>query len=611
MLTRRYKSVLVALAALFMASMSAFAQQSNEQMASFYYQNGEFDKAIELYEPLYQRTQNRFYYQMLYESFLATERLKEAEKLAEKRLRQYPSEISLYVDLGQIQLRRGEKKKAEKTLLTAIEKLGNDSRQLSDLVQSFQNIRRPDLAVKAYLQQRERQRNPFAYVMELATLYQAMGDYESMTAEYFSLLDNSPGNMGSIQIALQKALSETSNPKLADGLRSTLVSRVQKDPNNRYYLDMMIWFSLQQKDFQFAWEQARAVDQRFPSQGEEQIFRVAAIAHNNSDYATAASCYRYLIGKGAANQYYFDSRVGELRVKFDRINRGYSISAPELTALKAEYQAALDELGKEPRTVPLMRNYAYLLAYYADDVALASDLLYDIIEMPQIKAQLRDEVKLDLGDLLLFSGSTWDASLLYSQVEKANKNDLLGSLAKFRNAKLSYYNNDFEWAKSQLDVLRASTSKLIANDAMQLSLLISDNMEVDSTFEMLELYAAADLNLYRNRLEEAWQGYESIAIRTLSHPLLDEVLLQKARIRIKQARYAEADSLLQHLVDFYPHDILADDALLLMAELNEDHLNNMERARSCYERILLDYPSSLYTDRARRRYNELKASSKQ
>lgn len=594
-----------------MASMSAFAQQSNEQMASFYYQNGEFDKAIELYEPLYQRTQNRFYYQMLYESFLATERLKEAEKLAEKRLRQYPSEISLYVDLGQIQLRRGEKKKAEKTLLTAIEKLGNDSRQLSDLVQSFQNIRRPDLAVKAYLQQRERQRNPFAYVMELATLYQAMGDYESMTAEYFSLLDNSPGNMGSIQIALQKALSETSNPKLADGLRSTLVSRVQKDPNNRYYLDMMIWFSLQQKDFQFAWEQARAVDQRFPSQGEEQIFRVAAIAHNNSDYATAASCYRYLIGKGAANQYYFDSRVGELRVKFDRINKGYSISAPELTALKAEYQAALDELGKEPRTVPLMRNYAYLLAYYADDVALASDLLYDIIEMPQIKAQLRDEVKLDLGDLLLFSGSTWDASLLYSQVEKANKNDLLGSQAKFRNAKLSYYNNDFEWAKSQLDVLRASTSKLIANDAMQLSLLISDNMEVDSTFDMLELYAAADLDLYRNRLEEAWQGYESIAIRTLSHPLLDEVLLQKARIRIKQARYAEADSLLQHLVDFYPHDILADDALLLMAELNEDHLNNMERARSCYERILLDYPSSLYTDRARRRYNELKASSKQ
>ena len=594
-----------------MASMSAFAQQSNEQMASFYYQNGEFDKAIELYEPLYQRTQNRFYYQMLYESFLATERLKEAEKLAEKRLRQYPSEISLYVDLGQIQLRRGEKKKAEKTLLTAIEKLGNDSRQLSDLVQSFQNIRRPDLAVKAYLQQRERQRNPFAYVMELATLYQAMGDYESMTAEYFSLLDNSPGNMGSIQIALQKALSETSNPKLADGLRSTLVSRVQKDPNNRYYLDMMIWFSLQQKDFQFAWEQARAVDQRFPSQGEEQIFRVAAIAHNNSDYATAASCYRYLIGKGAANQYYFDSRVGELRVKFDRINKGYSISAPELTALKAEYQAALDELGKEPRTVPLMRNYAYLLAYYADDVALASDLLYDIIEMPQIKAQLRDEVKLDLGDLLLFSGSTWDASLLYSQVEKANKNDLLGSQAKFRNAKLSYYNNDFEWAKSQLDVLRASTSKLIANDAMQLSLLISDNMEVDSTFDMLELYAAADLDLYRNRLEEAWQGLESIAIRTLSHPLLDEVLLQKARIRIKQARYAEADSLLQHLVDFYPHDILADDALLLMAELNEDHLNNMERARSCYERILLDYPSSLYTDRARRRYNELKASSKQ
>lgn len=582
------------------------AQQSQEQLASYYYQNKEYDKAIELYEPLYQRTQNKFYYQMLYESYVATEHYKEAEHLVEKRIKQKPDELFLYVDLGQLQLRKGEKKKSEKTLNSAIEKIGYDSQQLTDLVQGYQNINRYDLAIACYTHLREKTKNPLQYVMELATLYERMGDYPAMTNEYFALLDAAPGNMGSVQIALQRALNETSNPQLAQGLKRTIMSRIQQQPDNRMYLDMMIWFSLQQQDFQFAYQQAKAIDQRFPGQGEEHLMRVAHIAQNNEDYASAIDCYRHIVKKGNQSNYYFDARIGELQALFNQKNRNTHINGSDLALLKSEYEKAFSELGKNKSTVQLMRNYAHMLAYYGNDVEEASDVLYDIIELPQLPANIRDEVKLELGDLLLFAGSIWDASLLYSQVEKANKNDVIGAQAKFRNAKLSYYNNDFEWAKTQLDVLRASTSKLIANDAMQLSILISDNMEVDSTYDMLELYAAADLLLYRNQLDEAWNGFSQVAIHTLSHPLLDEVLLQKARIRIKQERYAEADSLLQQLADRYANDILADDALMLQAEINEYHLENKDRARQCYERILLDYPASLYADRARRKYNELK-----
>ena len=257
-----------------------------------------------------------------------------------------------------------------------------------------------------------------------------------------------------------------------------------------------------------------------------------------------------------------------------------------------------------------MRDYSHLLAYSnvetpEEKLQKASDLLYDIIEMPRASKQIVSEVKLELGDLLLFAGETWDASLLYSQVEKSNKNDVVGSQAKFRNAKLSYYNDDFQWAKSQLDVLRASTSKLVANDAMELSLLISDNMEEDSTYEMLSYYAAADLMVYRNQLDSAWMLLEEIVHRNLSHNLFDEVLMQKAKIRMKQGRFEEADSLLQFIVDHYGTDILADDALFMLAELNEQQLNNPEKARQCYEKLILDYPTSLYVDRARKRYRNM------
>lgn len=595
---------------------TARAQQGDEQMASYYYQNREYDKAIELYEPLYARTQSVYYYQMLYTCYLETEQFKEAEKLIEKRMKRQGRDLTLYVDLGNLHLKRGERKKAEKQYAAAVDKLGRDSKQAIDLALAFENSGRTDYAIATFLRSRQNLGNELLYVMELATLYGKSGQYDKMTAEYFNLLDRAPGNIGSVQIALQRALNETSSTELADGLRRTLVSRIREHPDNRSYLDMMIWFSLQQKDFDFALTQAKAVDARFPDQGGQQVMRVARIAANNEAYDVASAAYKHLIAKGKDNPYYFDSRVGDLEVRFARINTNFATSAKEQAALEAEYESAIAELGKMQQTVPLMRNYAHLLAYgnnaSNNDTARlqkAADLLYDIIEMPRVAATTVSEVKLDLGDLLLFSGEVWDASLLYSQVEKANRNDVVGAMAKFKNAKLSYYNNDFQWAKTQLDVLRASTSKLIANDAMQLSLLISDNMEEDSTYETLGYYAAADLMLYRGQLDSAWSLLNNIEIRNLSHSLLDEVLMQKARIRMKQARYAEADSLLQRIVDHYSEDILADDALFMLAELNEQQLGNKVRARECYEKLILDHPASLYTDRARKRYNALKTNS--
>ena len=586
------------------------AQQSQEQLATHYYSSGEFAQAAEIYEALYQRYPNKFYYQMLYRSYLELQSYREAEKLTEKRLKQFPGELYVYADQGMIYEKKGDIRKAAKIFDKGIEKIGYDSKQTSDLALAFENVNHPEFALKTYLTAREKMRNKFVYVGEVAMLYQRMGNYEAMMQEYFDLLDNSPGMMNSIQVSLQRVLNDSSSPLVADGLRSALTQRVQQHPENKQYLEMMIWFSLQQKDFRFAMVQAQAVDARFPDIGSEPLMRVAAIARSNGDYDVAQECYASVAQKGVENPYYFDARVGELDVRFARLNRNFPVETAQLQRLLRDYRSALNELGRSVQTVALMRNYAHLQAYYADSAQAAADCLYDILELPKLPSKVRDEVKLDLGDLLLFAGEVWDASLLYMQVDKANHNDVLGSQAKYRNAKLSYYNHDFEWANSQLKVLRASTTKLIANDAMELSLLISDNMDDDSTYTMLERYADADLLLYRNLLDSAYIALEELSTSALSHPIFDEVLLQKARIRIRQQQYAEADSLLRQLVELYPTEIVADDAVMLLAQLNEERLNNMEQARYYYEKLILDYPASLYVDQARKRYNLLKAKNK-
>ena len=587
------------------------AQQSDEQMAAYYFDHGEYAQAAQLYEGLYKRGNNKYHYQRLLSAYLEMGQYKDASALVSQRQKRFPQELSLWVDAGTIHLRQRQEKKALNSFDKALQGIGTNQQPVADLAKAFVSAGRLDYAARTYLAAREKSGNKTMYFSELVGVYQQSGDYDALIGECFGLLDQHSGMKNSVQITLQRMMQEAPDGRLSDGVRRALVSRVQEHPENKVYLDMMIWFSLQEHDYRFALEQAEAVDVRFPDLGGAQVMRVTQIAQQNGALDVAADGYRYLQRKGKESPYYFDSRVGELEVEFAKIGNNYILDVRSLAAMRSRYLAAFDELGRNERTVTLMRHYATLLAYHGGDVQEAVNTLDDVLQLPRLKPQVRDEVKLDLGDLLLFAGEVWDASLLYMQVEKANRNDLLGSVAKFRNAKLSYYNHDFAWAKSQLDVLRASTSKVVANDAMELSLLISDNMEEDSTYGTLALFANADLLLYRGLLDSAWEAYSAVERSTLSHPLFDEILMRKAQIRAKQARYGEADSLLQRLVDFYPDEITADDALMMRAEINEERLDNGRVALECYEKILFDYPTSLYTDRARKRYNVLKTKWKQ
>lgn len=586
-------------------SAAVWGQASQEQLAAHYYANGDFAQAAQLYETLYKAAPQRFYYQRLLSSYVEMGEFRDAVRLTERRFKGYPKELGVLVDRGGVLIRAGQKKKGEKCFDEAIERLDRDQQPVAGLVQAFESLGRHDRAVAVYRRMREVTKSPYLYFAELVGEYQHMGDYEAMTEEYFNLLDHQPGMMHSVQVSMQRALVEAPDGRLSSGVRQALVSRIQEHPDNRTYQEMMIWYALQEKDFAFAAMQAKAVSQRQPEVGGEQLLRVAKIASQNKAYEVAADCYATLRQRGPGDSRYFEARMGELEAEFAMVNDAVSPDASRVSQLRQHYAEALAELGKNERTVPLMRSYASLLAYHGGDMQEAVSLLDDVLEIPRLRPQVRDEVKLELGDLLLFAGEVLDASLLYMQVEKANKDDVLGSTAKLRNARLSYFNHDFEWAVSQLKVLRASTTKLIANDAMELSLLISDNMEDDSTYGTLELFADGDLMLYRGLLDSAWADYEAVQRTNLSHPLLDEVLLRQAEIRTRQGRYEEADSLLVRLVESYPYDITADDALIMRAELNDFHLDRPQVARECYEKLILDYPTSLYVDRARKRYNQL------
>ena len=386
-MNKRCKILIACLLAVLLHGLPAAAQgQSQEQMAAYYFDQGEYEQAAQLYESLYERTTNKYYYQRLYATYLKLGEYRDAIRLAEKRQKKQPKELALHVDEGNVYLVQKQTKKAEKCFDKAIEAITSNLAPVPDLAMAFSGIGRHDYAAKTYLKAREQTRNPHLYFNELVGVYQAMGDHEAMTHEYFDLLDKQPSMMPSIQISMQKTLQEAPDERLAEGVKRALVERVREHPDNRSYLEMMIWFALQQKDFRFALTQARAVDARFPDQGGEHLTRVAQIAYANEDYDVAAESYRLVQQKGQEHPHYFDARVGELEVDFARINHNYSIDSKSFAQLMQKYEGAIAELGKNERTIPLMRHYANLKGYHGNDAQAAASMLDDVLERPACDA---------------------------------------------------------------------------------------------------------------------------------------------------------------------------------------------------------------------------------
>jgi len=274
--------------------------------------------------------------------------------------------------------------------------------------------------------------------------------------------------------------------------------------------------------------------------------------------------------------------------------------------LEKAFLQVLAWVGENHTSVTLMQNLAHLEAFYMARPEEAQEILYRAIDMKDIGPKEKAFCKLELGDILLLFGDVWEATLLYQQVYQDFKYDVLGQTAKFKNTKLSFYIGEFGWAKAQADILKAATDKLIANDALALSILIAENYDPDSTTIGLFMYARADLLSYKNQDRRALQLLDSIPLLFGYHPLLDDVLLKKAGIYMKLGEYTIADSLLHKVTTDYPDDVTADRALFLQAGLREKEMNDTAAAMELYARLLERYPSSIYLIDARKRYRILR-----
>lgn len=579
-------------------------RKSNEQLAAQYFRNKEFDKAVILYKELFENGNNPTYFTYYLYCLVELQEYRKAEKLIKSVQKKYPDRLKYMVDLGNVYERQGELNKAKKQYESALKKLKPTRSSVNDLANAFMAVGKTDYAVNTYRRGRQITMDyPFYY--ELGNLYRRTRNYSEMIREYLDFVDYNPNNITTTQHLLQSVLDNDPEQEISNNLRKSLLIRIQKFPDKVYYSEMLLWLSIQDKDFEQAFRQAKAIDRRLNETGHR-VYELAYLATANKNYDVAIDAYRYILEQGKNGFYYFDARVGLLNARYSKITTTLDYTEQDLFDLESDFKNTLDEYGVNSTTLPVMQYLGHIQAFYLDKTSEAIEILSKAIKIQNASQEEIAECKIELADILLFTDDVWEATLLYSQVSKAFKNDPTGHLAKFKNAKLSYYIGEFDWAKTQLRVLKAATSKLIANDALQLSLLIDDNIDMDSSTTALSIYSRADLLLYRNKEELALTTLDSIFELGPYHPIYDEALYKKAQIRIKQQKYKEAEVLLTDIIEKYPDEITTDDALFMLAELYNWKFEDKEKAMELYKKLMTDYSGSLYTTQARKKFRALR-----
>ena len=578
----------------------SFSQNNDSYSAYSYFQSGEYEKAVDIYKKISRGSNFHVYYNPYFQSLLKIQDYKIAKTLVNRMVRKYPYQLTYLVDLYIVE-NKLDKKESEQIIHRIYDKLLNHGNQVVSIANSFIRYQKYEEALLCYLKLREINYNQSFY-LQVAQLYQYMDDDEKMIEEYMMSLKDDPKRKNLIITFLQRYLDNSGiyNENNYQIVKESLLRNSAQEKDSYIFSELLIWYFLQVNNFNLSFIQAKALDKRLGEDGER-IYILAETFLDNQYYDLAIKAYDYIISKGDDTYYYIDANINKLFAMG-------KLEDSDLYEIDQLYNKSINKLGFNTNTIRLINNYAQFKAFSLGELSEALTILDEAMSISNLSRYDLSECKFVYADVMLLSGNIWNSLLYYSQIEKDFKESSTGHEARLRKAKVFYYIGDFQWAQSQLDVLKSSTSKLIANDAMLLSLLITDNLNLDTSDVPMKTYARADLLYYQNDFEKAHLTLDSVLLSYPFHTLVDEIYFRKYIMYYKNKDIENSILMLNEIINRYSTGILYDDAIFNLARLYEDH-GDFEKATLYYEMVLFECPGSIFVVESRKRYRNLRGDN--
>ena len=603
-------------------SVSSFFSQVSTidfQLAKKYYLDSDYEKAALYYEKIFKESEHRLkIYENYKSTFIELNKFKEAEKLIKTLIKENPNKLKFLVDLGVIYglVDRSDKKNQvfDKAIEQIIKETSYDN--AFDLGLAFEKIGNLEKALEVYLNfESKNLLNPFAFHSKIALIYNKTGQTNKMINTFFEMLDFNNKFLQNVQNGLVNSIDFQNNLKEKEILRQSIIEKIQANPKKIVNIELLAWFYMLNNDYENAYTQIKALDKKLNKNGSK-LLELGNTALNNQDFKVAIKCFDDVVLKSNSLEYKFEAKNKKLFALKSKILYGNQIIQEELEELKANYLLILSQLNNSKnvynnsiRKYNLLLDLSEIEAFYLGDISSAKQHLNNAILIPRLKEKQKGNAKLKLANILVLEDNIWEASLMYLQIEKQFKDDQLGHLAKFKNAQVYYFSGEYDWCQAQLKVLKASTSKLIANDALELSVLISDNYNMDTSEVAMKLFSYADMLTFQQQFSKANILYDSILKNFKNHSLNDEIIFRKAKIDLKQHNYQKAVEHFKLLIDNYPNSILLDNSLFLIASIYEEKIKDFDQAKKYFKTILFDHKGSLYAAESRKRFRKLAGST--
>ena len=589
--------LIILTSALMAISLPAMSQSetNNVQLASKYYQNGEYEKALTIYQDLYAQTEYKSYRDMYLSCLTLLKQFDAAEKFLKKEVKKKKNDFYLLIDLGMVYYNLNRTSDCEEQFAKAKEiALANES-SVANAASAFQMYRQYQHAIDLY----ERAEKKFPnkkYGLEIGNIYSVEKNYEQMMAHYLDILN--ADNITTIESRLSYVLANDSDDKAIPIIENALIEQAQKRPNSSTLNTLTIWLYTQTGRNELALNQILAYSKRIGPSYDKEVLEFGNEMASMNETELAKKAFEYLLKRKPASSYSNEAYIGLLTMSYKIAVSKLHPDKKELEKLDSTITLAINDMTIT-KAYDLIIISAKLKAFNLGKCNEAIDRINEAISSNYYKQQV-PEMKMLLGDIYMLNNNPWDATLTYAQIEKSNASADITSEARFRKAKLAYYTGQFEWAQAQLDVLKAGTSRLISNDALELSLFITENYDMDTTETTMQTFARADFLTFSKQYADALKCLDTIEQKYPSHSLSDDVLYRKAQIYEEINDLDKAASLYQEVFTKYGFDVLADNALFRYAEICERQGKNKE-AEDAYFKIISDYAGSIYTVDARKK----------
>ncbi|MEZ4838331.1 tetratricopeptide repeat protein [Flavobacterium sp.] len=571
----------------------------NEQLAQHYYERGEFEKAVVSYQELLKtHSYNGPYFIRLIDCYQQLQQFDKAESMLVESITKNKY-ANLYVELGYNYQLQKNQEKADLNYKIAIEKIKENPSNVYGVASTFEKKVLLDYALQAY--QTAISLDPkYKFNYQMAQVYGQMGKQDLMIEKYLEEMHENPQNNIMVQNQLMRFMNDEAGDSFNEMLRKALLVKVQKN-QDLFWNQMLSWFFVQQKEYGKAFIQEKAIYKREPDSFSN-IVNLAELVIEEGDNEIAGEILSFILENTQDIDLQIYAQEYLMRIKIEKAKK------TDYSKIETEIELLLKQYGISPYSLALQRLQAEFLAFYQNNPEKGKLVLQKAMELPLNKFQSA-EAKMELADILLYEEKFNQALLYYSQIEEDLKNDVLGHEASLKAAKTSYFKADFDWALTQLKVLKSASTQLIANDALELFLLINDNTVADSTRTALKKFSKGDFYIYQNKNQEALTQFQQILKDHKDEEIEDETILRIGQIYQELADYNTALSFYQQIIDNHPESIYRDEALFFSAEIYNKYLGQPEKAKSLYEVVIFNHQDSIHFVEARKNFRQLRGDS--